>query len=160
MTTYLISMQDLDVSKYFRFGQQLFAVAQAWRRAIAQVISSYGLTDAAAMSLVTLYRDGDGIRQNKLAESLGLESASVVRVLDGLEKNELVRREEDRSDRRAKLVWLTAEGLIVTAKLEDLLEELRQELMNDVDIQEIEATESLLNKIGKALSKRGEKPKE
>lgn len=153
-------MHQFETTQFNNFAPKLFAVAQAWRRAIGQVIAAHGMTEASALSLVTLYREGDGIRQNKLADSLGLESASVVRVLDGLENNGYVRRQQDQNDRRAKLVWLTAEGLILTSELEKLFTELREEVMKDVELHEIQTTENLLNKISKSLTDRACQRKE
>lgn len=149
-----MTMHELRKKGLFNFGPKLFAVSKAWRRVAGQVISDHGLTEATALPLISLFRNGDGVRQNKLAELLGLESASVVRVLDGLELRGLIRRQEDKLDRRAKLIWLTDKGLELTEEIEKLFTEVREDLLKGINAEDIEATERVLDQIGMALAER------
>jgi MarR family transcriptional regulator for hemolysin len=52
----------------------------------------------------------------------------------------LVRRDEDPDDRRAKIISLTDEGRSVTAKIEKELVGLRAGVLNDVSREDLEAT--------------------
>ena len=55
-------------------------------------LSGYGLTDATWRPLFHLGRLGDGIRQTELAEALGIQGPSLVRLLDNLERDGLISR--------------------------------------------------------------------
>ena len=63
-----------------------------------------------------------------------------MRLLDQLCAANLVRRDEDPDDRRAKIISLTDEGRSVTAKIEKELVGLRAGVLNDVSREDLEAT--------------------
>ena len=62
------------------------------------------------LPLLRIARSETAMRQNELAASLSLDGSSVVRLLDSLENSGLIERCEDRADRRAKSLTLTARG--------------------------------------------------
>lgn len=72
-----------------------------------------GLTAGEGRTLIHALRAGP-VRQNVLAERLGVEAMTLSGTLDRLEAKGLVSRGADPADRRAKLVELTdeAEGLV------------------------------------------------
>ena len=71
---------------------------------------SPGLRRGTAQPLIRLYRHGPQ-RVTGLARDLGLDSTTVTRHLDELERRELVARTPDPTDRRASLVRLTPGAL-------------------------------------------------
>lgn len=73
-------------------------------RAIAE--AGIGVTPGEARTLVHASRAGT-VRQNVLAERMGVEAMTLSGYIDRLEARGLVRRVNDPSDRRAKLVELT-----------------------------------------------------
>lgn len=152
-------MHGSDPKRESRVGPLLIAVAQSWRRVLAQRLACEGLSDATALPLFTLRGEGDGLRQNELAEKLGLEGTSVVRVLDSLERDGYLRRQEDARDRRAKRVFLTPEGSALAARVEEILGTLRADLLGAIDMRDIETTERVLASISDALAARLSKRK-
>ncbi|NPD17724.1 MarR family transcriptional regulator [Xinfangfangia sp. D13-10-4-6] len=138
---------------------KLIAVAQSWRRAVAQALADQGLSDATALPLVMIARAGRAMRQNELAASLGLEGTSIVRTLDTLEREGLALRQNDPDDRRAKLVCLTPAGEALAGVVETVFAELRAELLCDAKAAEIAATLDLLDKIGAVLARKLDKRK-
>jgi DNA-binding MarR family transcriptional regulator len=72
--------------------------------------------------------DGSDIRS--LREKLGLDSGYVSRLLKSLEKEELIAVESDRSDRRRRLVTLTAKGLTERAAYDSLSDDLARSLLD------------------------------
>src|SRR5579859_8293089 len=102
----------------------LFAkTARLYRREINHALEAYGLSDATAMPVMYIGRLGDGVRQGALAEELGIEGPSLVRVIDLLTAAGLVERHEDPSDRRAKTLHLTSTGEALRQQIEDVLTE-------------------------------------
>ncbi|WP_295807872.1 MarR family winged helix-turn-helix transcriptional regulator [uncultured Nitratireductor sp.] len=81
-------------------------------RAIAD--AGIGVTPGEARTLVHAARAG-AVRQNVLAERMGVEAMTLSGYLDRLEARALVRRANDPKDRRAKLVELTdaADGVLL-----------------------------------------------
>ena len=86
-----------------------------------------------------IVRLGDGVHQVAVAQAAGLESPSLVRLLDQLRKAGLVCRSEDPLDRRAKALSLTAEGRTLAESIEAELVRLRREVLQGIDHADLEA---------------------
>lgn len=81
-----------------------------------------------------------GIRQITLAEHVGIEGPSLVRLLDQLEASGMVMRKDDPTDRRAKGLWLTPEGARMAARIEAVLDDERAGAFEGVSQADIETT--------------------
>lgn len=108
----------------------LVTAARKWRRTSHGALTAYNVSEACATPLLTAGRLGEAVRQVTLAEHVGIEGPSLVRLLDQLCAAGLVRRDEDPDDRRAKTISLTEEGRAVTAKMEEDLRGLRARVLN------------------------------
>jgi DNA-binding MarR family transcriptional regulator len=64
----------------------------------------------AQFSVLVVIEANSGLSQADLAERLGIERARLVRLLDGLEKRDLIRRRASPRDRRSHALSLTREG--------------------------------------------------
>lgn len=123
------------------------SVARLWRRAADNALEASGLSHATATPLIALSRLGDHVRQGAIAEKIGLEGPSLVRVVDLLLEEGLVTRTEDRTDRRAKILSLTEPGRQRVADIEGILETLRIQLLEEFGRDELEAAETILKKL-------------
>ena len=90
----------------------------------AHARSGIGVTPGEARVLLYAMRSGP-VRQNRLAELIGIEAMTVSGYLDALEAKGLVAREADPADRRAKLVQLRPEAGPVLEAIEAMAAELR-----------------------------------
>ena len=79
-----------------RFGTLLSQTARQWRRAVDQRLQPFGLTEATWLPLIRVARAKTAMRQKDLAASLSLDGSSVVRLLDSLEKANLIERRPPR----------------------------------------------------------------
>jgi DNA-binding MarR family transcriptional regulator len=79
----------------------------------------------------------DGINQQELADLTLKDKASMTLLLDNLTKRGLVKRLEDASDRRSKLIYLTAKGKRLGKKVEPWVGELFTIASRDLRIGEI-----------------------
>ena len=109
---------------------RLSHLTRRWRRVLDMEVQSAGLTDATWRPLLHLHLLGDGIRQKDLAASLGLEGPSLVRLLDTLVAKGLIQRSEDATDRRAKQLCLTPEGLLVVARIQEAVVALESKVLS------------------------------
>ncbi|WP_321932556.1 MarR family winged helix-turn-helix transcriptional regulator [Burkholderia cenocepacia] len=123
----------------------LVLTARKWRRTSDGVLTTYNVSEACATPLLMAGRLGEGVRQGTLAEHVGIEGPSLVRLLDQLCAAGLARRDEDPHDRRAKTISLTAAGRAVTAKMEEDLRALRAQVLKGVSRADLEATLRVLN---------------
>ena len=93
-----------------RFGIRFSLLARRWRRALEAHLATVGLTDATWVPLVHLKETGGGITQKDLALLVGVDSSSLVRVLDILVREGLIERRRDETDGRARQIHLTPDG--------------------------------------------------
>lgn len=95
-------------------GMTINRVGRLWRTRLDERLVPLGLTQARWLVLVHLSRMNDEASQKELALSIGVEGPTMVRVLDGLERMELVERVGHKEDRRVKMVRLTpkAQGVL------------------------------------------------
>ena len=117
----------------------LLQSGRQWQRLADTALGSHGISTACTMPLLMIGRSGGGIRQVTLAQQLGLEGPSLVRLLDKLSASGLVRRECDASDRRANLLWLTDKGEALVSELEHKLIGLRQDVFGELSMDELRA---------------------
>lgn len=117
----------------------MVVAARHWRRICHTALTGYGISEACAAPLLMIVRLGDGVHQVAVAQAAGLESPSLVRLLDQLCKAGLVCRSEDPLDRRAKALSLTAEGRALAEAIETELVRLRRDVLNGIDQADLEA---------------------
>lgn len=106
----------------------MVAAGRHWRRICQATLAGYGISEACAVPLLLIVRLGDGVHQVKVAQAAGLESPSLVRLLDQLCSAGFVCRSEDPLDRRAKALSLTTSGRALAEAIEGELVRLRRVL--------------------------------
>jgi MarR family transcriptional regulator for hemolysin len=137
-------MLNLDVLRR-SVSSTLVVAARKWRRTSHSVLAAYNVSEACATPLLMASRLGEAVRQVTLADHVGIEGPSLVRLLDQLCAAGLVRRDEDPDDRRAKTISLTEEGRAVTARMELELVGLRAQVLKGVTRADLEATLRVLS---------------
>jgi MarR family transcriptional regulator for hemolysin len=130
----------------------LVIASRKWRRTVHEMLSAYNISEACATPLVIAGRLGAPVRQVVLAEMMRIEGPSLVRLLDQLCAANLVRREEDPDDRRAKIISLTDEGRAVTEKVEKQLVGLRANVLKGFTRTELETALRVLGAFNTADS--------
>ncbi len=96
--------------------------------------------------LVHLYRK-DGQTQQELSNIAVKDKAAITRLLNVLEKKNIVLRIPDRNDKRSKLVYLTNKAKEFKTNLIAVVEELLEEAKIGIDHDEMEQCKNTLNKI-------------
>ncbi|WP_431202655.1 MarR family winged helix-turn-helix transcriptional regulator [Bradyrhizobium betae] len=128
-------------------GRLIARLARIWRRESDQALSDHGLSYATAIPLLVLSRQGDNVRQGVLADELGIEGPSLVRLIDLLQAEGLVERREDPTDRRAKTLHLTRAGEAKVEETNRVLRGVRASLLKDIGADELAITFETLQRI-------------
>jgi|SRR5450756_382677 len=128
-------------------GLLVARLARVWRRRADQALAAHGLSEATAHPLLILSRGGKRVRQGVLADELGIEGPSLVRLIDLLAAEGLVQRQEDPTDRRAKMLQITALGEAKTEEIIRVLRRVRSELFKGVSGDELATTFDVLRRI-------------
>jgi MarR family transcriptional regulator for hemolysin len=119
----------------------------------------HGLSDARALPVLHIARSGGGMRQGHLAEELGVEGPSLVRILDQLCAAGLVERRDDPNDRRAKTLHLSDEGRQMAALVETRLDALRSSLLAEVADEDLAGALRTFARFEAALEAAPRKPR-
>jgi|SRR6185312_6825800 len=95
----------------------------------------------------------DGIKQQELADRTLKDKASMTFLIDNLTKRGLVKRSDDVSDRRSKLIFLTAKGKQLGKKVEPWVVELFTKASNGLKINEIRTCINTVEKMRDNIKK-------
>ncbi|GFO54953.1 MarR family transcriptional regulator [Geomonas sp. Red276] len=131
---------------------RLAVLTRRWCKILDNEFQVAGLTAATWRPLLHLHLLGQGIRQKDLAASIGIEGPSLVRLLDTLIAKGLVERSEDATDRRAKLLCLTASGRAVVASIHGTTMDLESELLSPFDETEFSQVAGLVERLETTVS--------
>jgi len=127
------------------FAHLLHLAAHDWRTVLDRRLRPLGLSRATWM-LLAFVRKLDGPNQTQLADRLGLEGASVVRLVDRLEREGYVERRTG-ADRRVKTIHATARGEALASEIFRIAGEMRGDLFRGIPAEEIAAAHALLARL-------------
>lgn len=130
-----------------QFGMEFAILARRWRGFLDDAITNAGLTEAAWAPLMHLQRLGDGVQQKVLAARIGIDTSTLVRLIDILESRNLVERLIDPADRRGRLIHLTDEGRACVAHIEASITRAEEALLADVDDDTLDQMRVVLTRI-------------
>lgn len=137
---------DLDLARtVLTVMPHLFrVVAQAVREERAISIDRF-------KALMTLERC-KGMRSGELAERWHLTAPAVTRLVDDLEHDGLVRREDDATDRRAVVLALTAEGRRELRRFEEIAARAVAELLSSLTPAQRSRLRETFDDLGRLLN--------
>ncbi|WP_229261423.1 MarR family winged helix-turn-helix transcriptional regulator [Duganella margarita] len=132
----------------------LIHVARAYKSAADALTADFELSHASAWPVLMISRLGDGVRPGQVADAVGIEPPSLVRIIDQLVAAGLVLRQDDPSDRRAKTLTLTSAGKNIAERLEKALAPFRRDLFKGMPQADIETTVRVLVQLDQVLAGR------
>ena len=149
-------MAPSQTTIHAEIGFLISRLARLWRREVDQALSDHGLSQATALPLMVLSRRGKSARQGVLAEEVGIEGPSLVRLIDLLQAEGLVERREDLTDRRAKTLHLTPTGEAKVEEINRVLRRVRTCLLNDIEAGDLAVAFDTLQRIEQRASRMGQ----
>jgi MarR family transcriptional regulator, transcriptional regulator for hemolysin len=130
-----------------RFSVALHSTSRAWRQALDRRLKYLGMSQASWMTIAVAAKARQPLSQSELAESLGVEGATMVAMVDRLVKAGFVVREPSTTDRRVKRILLTPAGNLLYDKVRAEAATFRRELLADVDPKKLLAATELLESL-------------
>lgn len=120
---------------------------------VAKMLQDESLT-VAQIAAVFLIDQRGSARVNDLAEPLGLSQSAASRMVDALVERGWVDRQEDPTDRRARVLRLTAEGEQFVARLSEERMRLFREIASEMPDSMAKGAASAITHFGSKLGKR------
>jgi len=89
----------------------------------------------------------DGLRQQDLADIVYKDKTSITRIIDSMEKHDLVVRIPDRLDRRQNLIYLTNKGKRLMEELIQIVQKTSLEAQQGINPEHLDICRNVLTKI-------------
>jgi len=134
---------DLDE----RFENALRNTATAWRQAVDRRLRRLGVSRAGWLTIAAAMQARSPLSQSALADGLAISRASMVKIVDCLVKNGLVKRESSASDRRLKRIVVTEAGAHLYFLLKDEVAAVRRQMLAIVELEKLAHLTELLEKL-------------
>jgi len=133
-----------------QFAESLHLAAHAWRIALDRRLRPLGYSRSRWMVLLHISRS-DAISHRELAERLGIEAPTLVRLVDRMETDGLISRRASETDRRVKHLHLSPAGRKEVERIKAYAADLRTETLAGLNKSEIGAALEVLMKIRSKL---------
>ncbi len=132
--------------------RDLLLAGRLWRKIARAAAARHGVSEAASAPLIWIERLGENVRQTALADAIGIEGASLVRLIDELQASGLITRVPDPADRRANAISLTPRGREVVKEVNDALGALRLDVFAGIPAKDVRSALKVLEAIKTAAA--------
>lgn len=122
--------------QYETFAESLHLAQHAWRNELDRRLRPLGFSHSRWLLLLYLSRY-DGCTHCELAGHMGIEAATLVKQVDHMEQEGLLKRCGSETDRRVKHLQLSAAGKKAVERIRSSAAELRHELLAGTSKEQI-----------------------
>lgn len=130
--------------------EDLAKVSRKIRTLFDARVREKGLTLARARTLLKIAK-GEAGKQKQLAEELEIETATLVRLIDGLEAQGLIERREVEGDRRAKQVVLTRQGVELAEIVDRMVDEIGRDVLGGIPQKDLSVAHMVMRRMAESL---------
>lgn len=124
---------------------QILRTRMAFRQTLQRVLKRHNVDMTFEMlQVMNCLWNEQGISQQSLAEKTAKDKACLTNLINNLEKKNWVIRKEDSSDRRNRLIFLTAQGEEIALTVKPLINDIYTQTGMEMEVSRInECTEDL-----------------
>ncbi len=130
-----------------KFGALLLEIQHSFRGVMDRRLKPLGLSQAKWRALLQISKSNGELTQTELALLIGVETPSLARLLDRLERDGWIKRHDSPNDRRAKIIKLARKSNRVMKIIEKAAREARDELFSNVTLGEMGRLVNVLEKM-------------
>lgn len=140
----------LKTARHIEILEDLAKVSRKIRTIFDARVREKGLTLARARTLLKIAK-GEAGNQKQLAEELEIETATLVRLIDGLEAQGLIERREVEGDRRAKQVVLTPAGTRLAEIVDAMVIQIGRDVLGGIGQKDLQVAHMVLRRMAESL---------
>jgi len=141
------SAPDERDETHFRITRALVVATRRWRKLANDRVKSLGQNMARWETLYLMACSDEELSQGELAKVVGVEGPTMVHMLDALARDGLIERYQSTADRRVTHNRITEKGRQATRDIMAITNELRDELLGDIDPDKLDVTLEVLESI-------------
>ena len=130
-----------------------FQIRKAWialSKMYNEQVAQYGLTVAMGFALLN-FDITKGTPSTSLGPKMGMESTSLSRLLNSLEKQALISRESNPNDGRSVLVKLTKKGLKMRDRSRQAVLDFNHQVLAEVSEEEVRSFFKVMSSVSKVI---------
>lgn len=134
--------------EYHKVGHLLERTSRKVKLSFVQLFKELNvdITPEQWMIIDTL-NSNDGLTQSELAEEGFKNAPTISRIIDGLEKKQLVQRVTDRKDKRKSFIYITEEGKSIVNRCLPGVNKLREHTWKGLDGDDYHMFREILDKV-------------
>jgi DNA-binding MarR family transcriptional regulator len=121
---------------------------------VDNLLEDYNLNHSEANLIVYLYKDGDGISQNKLKENLAVDKATISRGIYSLIDKDYLKKRKSPDDGRVNLIYLTEKSQAVKEEIIDIYQQWFQIFIQEIGEGEAAKVINNLEKMYEIVQKK------
>lgn len=129
------------------FSLALHYAARDWRVALERRLKKSGLSVSGWLAVAAVVRSPEPMSQTELANHLGLQTATMVPMLDRLQAAGVIVKKPSTTDRRINFIEPTDAGREMYSKIRKEANILRKELLQNIDPAMLDITRTVLEQI-------------
>jgi MarR family transcriptional regulator for hemolysin len=133
--------------------RKIMRFARRWRAIANEHLSAIGHTQARWEALYWLAVSRGGATQRELAECVGIEEPTLVRMLHRLEQEGLVERRASQADRRTKTIVLTRAAEPHLKAMSGVIDQLREDVLTNIPAEDIALCVGVLDRMLERLER-------
>ena len=142
-----LSPERVEDDRLFRFTRSLVVAARRWRKVANDRIKALGQTMMRWETLYLVAYSGEDLTQSELARLVGVEGPTMVRTLHMLAEAGLLERHQSRDDLRVTVNRITPRGRQVIGDIMNITNQLRSEILDDIDPKELEIAHKVMTQV-------------
>jgi DNA-binding MarR family transcriptional regulator len=112
----------------------------------------YNITPEQFLVMDALWNNGAKMSQQQIADTIIKDKNSVVKLIDGLEKKEMVKRVANVEDRRQNLIELTPLGKEIEESVKEIAMNVVSTITKDIQEQELRTYINVLTKMARNMN--------
>ena len=133
-------------------GYIVYSASKAFQKAFdLELRDKIGITITQSKVMFALYMFS-GLTQRELADKIGIETPSLVPIIDKMEKDGYVKRKLDPKDRRLKRIYTTPKTDALWDSMMECASQIRKVSLKEVSEQEAKSALETIKKITENLS--------
>ena len=149
----IMNTSSMD-NRQLSFSHLLYLTAHHWRLAVNRRLKDLCMSQATWVAVASIARNEQPLSQSELAQELGVESATVVPLINRLVEAGLVERVLTERDKRKRLLVATPKGLELYHQVKAVADELREEILTVITPEEQEITQRVLTRLLHEVEKK------
>lgn len=138
-----------------KFGMLTNQTNKRMQRFLNSKLQKYNITTEQWNVLLRLSKEPK-INQKQLAKNVDKDQATLVRILDILEKKKLIQRQLSEEDRRAFLIHITDNGKEMVDELVPFMSDLFEQILSGISVEKLDIYIKVLTKINENIFRANE----